>query len=202
MPPQVLATRVERLEQRMTSLEKMPARIDRVEAQVVQLREEIRAEFFAIRGGERTPDTASLLSLSQEITAVRLEIVALRGEMHVWRDEMGALRREMDALRGEIDSLRREMDTPRGEVAALRDEMGALRVEVHALRDEMDAIRGGERTTDMPSLLSLRDEIRRGDEQTRHLMRVLHEDVIARLATIQEGQHRDAPRSTGRKGRR
>jgi hypothetical protein len=30
------------------------------------------------------------------------------------------------------------------------------------------------------------DEIHAGDEETRHLMRVLHEDVIARLAILQE----------------
>jgi len=35
-------------------------------------------------------------------------------------------------------------------------------------------------------LVHLRDEIRSGDDETRRYMRVLHEDVIARLATIQE----------------
>jgi len=34
---------------------------------------------------------------------------------------------------------------------------------------------------------TLRAEIRAGDEETRHQMRVLHEDVIGRLALLQEG---------------
>jgi len=34
----------------------------------------------------------------------------------------------------------------------------------------------------------LRDEIRAGDEETRRYMRVLHEEVIARLALIEESR--------------
>ena len=41
---------------------------------------------------------------------------------------------------------------------------------------------------------ALRHEIRDGDEETRRYMRVLHEEVIARLATIQEGQTPPVPR--------
>ena len=50
-----------------------------------------------------------------------------------------------------------------------------------ALRDEICS--GDEETRRV-----LRDEIRSGDDETRRYMRVLHEDVIARLATIQEGK--------------
>ena len=33
---------------------------------------------------------------------------------------------------------------------------------------------------------AIRQEIREGDEETRRFMRVLHEDVIARIATLQD----------------
>jgi hypothetical protein len=45
------------------------------------------------------------------------------------------------------------------------------------------------RTGDEETRRALREEIRSGDEETRRYMRVLHEDVIARLAAIQEGGH-------------
>ena len=50
MSPQPLVTRVERLEQRMTALETVPARVEALESQIVQLRTEMRSEFSAARG--------------------------------------------------------------------------------------------------------------------------------------------------------
>ena len=41
---------------------------------------------------------------------------------------------------------------------------------------------------------AVREEIRLGDEDTRRYMRVLHEEVISRIATIQEGQVDSRPR--------
>jgi hypothetical protein len=35
-------------------------------------------------------------------------------------------------------------------------------------------------------------EIRAGDEETRHYMRMLFEDYVTRLKTIDEGNNRDA----------
>jgi hypothetical protein len=40
----------------------------------------------------------------------------------------------------------------------------------------------------------LRDEIRAGDEETRRHARILHEEVISRLALIQEGRERPCKR--------
>jgi hypothetical protein len=55
----------------------------------------------------------------------------------------------------------------RGEMIGFHSELRAeLRAELNGMRDE------------------LRVEIRSGDEETRKQMRVLHEDVIARLALI------------------
>jgi hypothetical protein len=49
-----------------------------------------------------------------------------------------------------------------------------------ALRDEIRAV-------DEEIRADLRAEIRAGDEETRRFMRVLHEDVIARIAAIRHG---------------
>jgi hypothetical protein len=47
MAPQTLATRVERLEERVTTLEQLPARVDALTEQILQFREEVRIEFSA-----------------------------------------------------------------------------------------------------------------------------------------------------------
>jgi hypothetical protein len=93
------------------ALETLPDRVTRVELQLVQLRDEMRGEFSAIRTEMRTGDEETRLTLREEIR------------------------------------------------------------------------RGDEETRRV-----LREEIRQGDEETRRYMRMLHEDVIARLAMIQEGQ--------------
>jgi hypothetical protein len=46
---------------------------------------------------------------------------------------------------------------------------------------------------------TLREDIRAGGEESRHFMRVLHEEVIGRLALIQEGRR---PRGGGKRGGR
>lgn len=52
----------------------------------------------------------------------------------------------------------------------------------------------------------VRDEIRAGDEETRNRMLILHEDVIAKLALLQEGIDRfdggSRRRRSGRSGKR
>jgi hypothetical protein len=68
------------------------------------------------------------------------------------------------------------------QLVQLRDEM---RGECSAMRSEM---RAEIRTGDEETRRALREEIRSGDGETRRYMRVLHEDVIARLAAIQEGR--------------
>ena len=64
------------------------------------------------------------------------------------------------------------------QLVQLRDEM---RAEFSAMRAEMRA--GDEETR-----RTLRDEVRTVDEQTRRYMRVLHEEVISRLAVLHEGR--------------
>ena len=58
------------------------------------------------------------------------------------------------------------------QIVQFRSDVG---VEFSAIREEMRQIR---------------EEIRAGDEETRRFMRVLHEDLVARIAVIGEGSSR------------
>jgi len=49
MRQQGLAGRVDTLEEQVSVLEQLPARMDRLESQIVQLRTEMRGEFSAVR---------------------------------------------------------------------------------------------------------------------------------------------------------
>jgi hypothetical protein len=91
----------------------------------------------------------ALGTLPDRVTRVELQLVQLRDEM----------RAEFSAIRGDV-----------GEGLTL----AALRDDIRAIKEETRRV--------------LREEIRAGDEETRRYMRMLHEDVIARLAIIQEGQ--------------
>ena len=103
----------------------------------------------------------ALRELPARVAGVELQIVQLREEMQA---AFSALRSEFRAeLHGEIGNLH-------GEVGGLRGEVGDLRAEVHGMRDD------------------LRSEIRAGDQETRNFMRALHEDTIARIATMGEGR--------------
>lgn len=91
----------------------------------------------------------------------------------------------MDRLESQIVQLRTEM---RAEFSVAREETraGDDRV-VATLRDEIRA--GDERV-----VTTLRDEIRAGDEETRHFMRLLHEQVISDIATLGEARQTPGPK--------
>jgi len=124
MGQQTLTNRVEVLERKVEILEKLPERMDALELQFVQLREEMRAEFSTIRSEIRGGD-------EQTRTGLRAEI------------------------RAGDEQTRAE-----------------LRAEIRA---------GDEQTR-----AELRAEIRSGDEETRTFMRVLHEEVLSRIALLDE----------------
>ena len=93
----------------------------------------------------------ALESLPKRVTAVELRLVQLRDDMRV---EFSAMRAELRAeIRAGDEETRRE-----------------LRAE----------IRAGDKET--------RRQLREGDEETRRYMRLFHEEVISRLATIQQGR--------------
>jgi predicted phage gp36 major capsid-like protein len=74
----------------------------------------------------------------------------------------------------------------------------ALALQVSQLRDEMhtefSAVRNEIRAGDEETRRVLRDEIRAGDERVMGQARVLHEDIVSRLALIQEGGRASSPR--------
>lgn len=93
---------------------------------------------------------------SNRVAELGTQIAQLRGEM----------REEFSAIRGELQDIR-------GNGAGLS--LAKLHEEIRALRGP-----GGEGLT----LVGLRQEIRDGDEETRRLMRVLHEDLVRRIALL------------------
>jgi len=62
------------------------------------------------------------------------------------------------------------------DLAMLPTRVEALELQIVQLREEM---RG--------EFSAVRQEIRDGDEETRRYMRVLHEEVLARIVTLREG---------------
>jgi len=96
-------------------------------------------------------------------------------------ERLETLPARMAAVEWQIVQLRDEMQ---GGFSAVRQEMAVmaddLRTELHhglhGIRGELDGIHG--------ELDGLRAEIRAGDEETRRYMRVLYEDLIARIAAL------------------
>ena len=97
-----------------------------------------------------------------------------------------------ETIASRVDDLERRMT----DLETFPDRITAVESQIVQLRTEMRS-----------EFSAVREEIRSGDEETRRVlgeridengghMRVLHEEVIGRLATIQEGQ--SAPRR-GRK---
>ena len=62
-------------------------------------------------------------------------------------------------------------------LAALPAHVASVELQIVQLRDEMRL-----------GFSAVRQEIREGDEETRRYRRVLHEDVIARLAALGEAR--------------
>ncbi len=111
-----------------------------------------------------------LETLPGRVHAVELQIVQLREEMHAGFSALRAdFRGELQSeIRGSRDSLKSELQAEiRASLDSVRNE---LRVEIRASRDSLKS--------------ELQAEIRAGDEETRRYMRVLHEEVISRIATI------------------
>jgi hypothetical protein len=91
-----------------------------------------------------------------------------------------------------------DVDTKSNEMqglSELADRVTSLEVQIVQLRDEMRGefsttraeLRTEIREGDDETRRALRQKIRAGDEETRTLMRVLHEDLVARIALIQRG---------------
>jgi hypothetical protein len=73
------------------------------------------------------------------------------------------------------------------QIVQLRDELhagfSAVRQEMAVMRDDL---RSELKSTAVSLHAEIRAEIRSGDEETRRYMRVLHEDIITRIAALSD----------------
>jgi predicted phage gp36 major capsid-like protein len=102
-----------------------------------------------------------------------------------------------------MDNLERRVET----LVQLPERVTALEAQIVQLRDEMrsefSATRAETRAGDEETRRTLREEIRAGDEETRRVlttrmddlfganerhMRVLHEDLVQRIATLKQNR--------------
>ena len=70
MSPDSLRVPVERLERRVEILEQLPDRVSAVESQIVQLRDEMRSEFSAVRTDIRTGDEETRRMLTERMESL------------------------------------------------------------------------------------------------------------------------------------
>ena len=96
-----------------------------------------------------------------------------------------SLVRRVDILEDKVETL---SDLPR-RVTAVEENLAALRTEMRQGFQQVNV-----------RFEALRKEVQEGDAETRRQMRVLHEDVIARLALIHE--HRTGSKSSPEPKRR
>jgi hypothetical protein len=115
-----------------------------------------------------------MVKVEEQVAALRelpARIVELTSQISQFRTEMGA---GFSAVRTEMDD----------RFSAVRTEMGAG---FSALRTEMDDRLSAVRTEMGAGFSALRTEMRAGDEETRSQMRMLHEDLVRRIALLREG---------------
>jgi signal transduction histidine kinase len=101
--------RIHVLEQKVAALEELPARMDRVELQILQFREEVRAEFSTVRNEMRGMGQELIAVIHETNEQTRSE---LRREMqelstdlrHDMQDLSTDLRREMRVLYEDLKS--------------------------------------------------------------------------------------------------
>jgi hypothetical protein len=92
-------------------------------------------------------------------------------------------------------SFEKRVDMPEKRVEILErlpERVGAVELQIvqlrHEVSDEFSAVRAEIRAGDEETRRVLREEIRTGDEETRRYMRILREEVIARIAAIGEAR--------------
>ena len=117
-------------------------------------------------------DDATVVVVVRETLTRRVEVLEEKvGLLSVLPDRLTSLQAGVAALRTEM----------RAGFAALRAEMQERE---ERLRAEMREGQERLRTEMQEGQENLRVEMRTGDEETRRLMRVLHEDVIERIARL------------------
>jgi hypothetical protein len=110
--------------------------------------------------------------------------------------------RRIEILEGNVNALRQlpeHVSAIAADLTALRGDFTELRGDVTRLQDDVTQLRGDLMQFQVnvgAEFAAVREEIRAGDEETRREMRILHEEVISRIALLAEG------RKTRRRGKR
>jgi len=156
MPLQVLAKRIERLEEQMTSLQDLPGRVADLTSRFQQFRDETRLNFSAMQSEVR--------HVSHELDSLRTEFQGLRNDT---AQQLGSIRAEFRQFR-----------------SAISEQVQSLRNEFQGLRDEFQHL--GEDTAQQFQSLRTDFQVLRTDVKTE--MRILYEDLVDRLALLQEGK--------------
>jgi hypothetical protein len=112
---------------------------------------------------------ARVTRLEFRVTAVEEQVVQLRGEM---RDGFSAV---LEVIEAGSAATQRLFDETRTEMSAMRTEMATVRTQMGAFGTEIAA---------------LRSETNMGLADVRTEMRVLHENLVERIARIGEGRRR------------
>ena len=179
MTEPTLTERVTILEQKVNEFASLPSRVAGVELQIVQLRDEMQGGFSAVRQEMAVLRDDLRSELHRELHGIREELGGIRGELNGVRGELNGIHGRLSGVRGELDGIHGKLDGIRGELDGIHGTLSGVRAELDGIRGELDGIRG-----ELNGLRGLRAEIREGDEETRRFMRVLHEDLIVRIAAL------------------
>ena len=108
MAPESAENRLESLDRRVTKLEELPERIDRLELQIVQLRGEMRAEFSAVRKEIRDGDVMVVTALTEAFTEALTEQVeeARRHTSVLFEDAVGRIAVVSEGLAANVAGLK------------------------------------------------------------------------------------------------
>jgi chromosome segregation ATPase len=130
-----------------------------------------------VRRVEVLEDHVSALNrLPERVAALESALAAFRGEV---RAEFTGVQGEFTGVRAELTNVRAEFTNVRAELTGVHDKLAAIDGRLTAVESKLVEHDG--------EFAALRVEIRAGDEETRRQMRVLHEEVLSRIALLQEG---------------
>jgi chromosome segregation ATPase len=117
--------------------------------------------------------------MEEQLAGLRTEFREFRAEMIEFKAEMTELKVEMAELKVEMTEFKAEMTEFKAEMTEFKAEMIEFKAEMIEFKVEMTEFRA-DTTTRFA-------QVHADIEETRRQMRVLHEEVIGRLALLQEG---------------
>jgi hypothetical protein len=196
--PETVENKLERLERRVTNLEELPARMDRLELQILQFRDEVRAEFSAVRTEIRDGDVMVVTALTEQIEETRRHTSVLFedavGRIAVVGEGLAANAEGLKALDEKVDTIHMSL------TRAIDATHTSLTDAIHAARVEMRAALEGSRVEMRAALEGSQAEMRAALEGSQAETRsALQRDLRAALqadlrAALEEIVSRTAPR--------